>query len=344
MHDELTSVLLVGLGSIGSRHARLLSERDDVDLRLCDAATDRLQQVEQMLRRPASGRFTQLAQALADKPHLVFICTPNHLHVPLALLALKAGADLMVEKPMADRRVDAETLVKATREANQFVHVGYQLRFEPGLQHIQQMVRDGVIGTPVAARAMVGSYITLLNAVSPERVNTPYSLLVDYSHEFDFIRWIFGDVREVFTVTASLGNMAMRPPQNVIASTLILSSGAVVSVHMDYVQFPQRRTFEVIGDRGIASYDFMTGEFRHYPHGKEHQYETIPFGPLASRVDDLYRQQIDSILSRRRQRLSPVVDVRDGLAALRIADAGIRSALSGRLEKVETASEVATVA
>jgi predicted dehydrogenase len=76
---------------------------------------------------------------------------------------------------------------------------------------------------------------------------------VDYTHDFDFIRWIFGEVTGVTAASATLGDLEIRPEPNVMQIILRTAAGSLVQVHMDYVQHPQRRILEVYGDRDTAA-------------------------------------------------------------------------------------------
>lgn len=325
---EPTRVAVVGLGSIGRRHARLLSERGDVAVTLCDPVEAFRAETLASLHRPAA-EAPDLATALAAGQDAVIVATPNHLHVPMGLEAIAAGADLLVEKPIADRLDDARRLVAAARAAGRFLHVGYMLRHDRGLQLLQEWASAGELGGLVGGRAMIGTYITLLNAKSPYRLSEPNSLVIDYTHEFDFIRWIFGDVVGIAAASATLGDVELRPEPNVVQMLLRTGAGALVQVHMDYVQYPQRRIMEVYGDRGAASYDFMTGEIRRFAHGREHRWTAHDIPPLADRVDDLFRLEHESLLDRRRRGAEPVVTGEDGIAALELAEAAAAAAVSG---------------
>jgi predicted dehydrogenase len=109
-----------------------------------------------------------------------------------------------------------------------------------------------------------------------------------------------------------------------------MNSGALVQTHFDYVQFPQRRIFEVYGDRGTLAYDFMTGEIRFYAFGKEHRWENFGVAPIMERRDDLFRAQLTAFLENRSTRQVPQACGADGVAALRVAAAAIRAAQEKR--------------
>ncbi len=321
--NSKTRVLVVGLGSIGQRHARLLSARHDVELLLCDAVEEHRAQTKQALTGPFIAEYGNYETALRDQPDIVFLCTPNHLHVPMGLQAIENGVDVFVEKPVSDSLDEARRLVDAAQAAGRFLQVGYMLRFEEGLRKMKAVVESGGVGNLVGGRAMVGTYITLLNAKSHYRDDQPYSLVVDYTHELDFIRWFFGEVADVTAMSARLGDLELKPPNNIFQMILRMDSGALVQVHMDYVQFPQRRIFEIYGDRGTLSYDFMSGEIRHFPFQREHQWHDMNVSPLPERIDELFCAQHEAILTARRNKSTPHVSGEDGLKALEIAERAI---------------------
>lgn len=321
-----TRVLVLGLGSIGQRHARLLSARNDVELFLCDISEALRHQAIDGLLKPPVASYSLFAEALKAQPDIAFICVPNHLHVPMAFEAIRNGTDILVEKPVSDSLEKARDLVKAAETSNRFMQVGYMLRYDEGLIMLKEIVEKGGVGNLVGGRAMIGTYVTLLNAKGSDRIDHPNSLVVDYTHEFDFISWFFGDVADLMAMQTRMGDLELKPHPNIFQINLKFNSGAIVQVHMDYIQFPQRRIFEVYGDRGTLSYDFMTGDIRHFTFQRAHEWTTRHVLPVTERWDDLFRKEHESVLTRRQDGLPPFVSGADGLRALEIAERVIRIA------------------
>lgn len=318
-------ILVAGLGSIGQRHARLLAERPEVELLLCDRVAAQLAEAQAALARPARVIDTYDA-ALAARPDLVFVCTPNHLHVPMGLAAIAAGADVFVEKPLAETVREAEELVAVAAAAGRLLHVGYMLRLDPGLLTLKRVVDAGGIGKLCGGRAMLGSYITLLNSRQRDKETRPGSLILDYTHEIDFIRWFFGEVADVQAAAATLGALERQAFPNLFQALLRMASGALVQLHLDYIQFPQRRIFELYGDHGSISYDFMTGEIRHFEFDRGHRWTPLDVPPIMQRVDDLFRAEHAAVLRCRAEGAAPLVSGADGLAALHVAERAIAAA------------------
>src|SRR5258708_40299859 len=92
----MTTVLVVGCGSIGRRHAANAARLAPVTI--VDAVPERAAETARSLGVAACA---SLEQGLAGKPDAVVIATPHHTHLPIAYAALAAGADVLIEKPLA---------------------------------------------------------------------------------------------------------------------------------------------------------------------------------------------------------------------------------------------------
>jgi len=327
--ETKTVVMVAGLGSIGARHARLLAERADVRLWLCDP--DEARRANAQREAPRHERvFASYEEALAGKPDAVFLATPNSLHVPMGLAAVQAGADVMVEKPISDSVEAAERLMTEADRLGRMVQVGYMLRYHPLLEELVRRVQAGDIGHLCGGTAVVGSYRTLILARTPYRMNERGALAHDYTHEFDYVRWLFGEAQSVSAMSARLGKPELLPAENIYLVNLRMKSGALVHVHMDYLQHPQRRVLELYGDHGEITADFDSGEIRSFPHGDTWRFDQQQSMPTMLLRDTLYRSQIDDFLRQRTGARKPRVTAADGLAAVKTAVAAIASAQSRR--------------
>src|SRR5262249_9804529 len=100
-----------------------------------------------------------LAAALARRPIAVIVSNPPTLHVPVALAAARAGAHLLIEKPLSSSLDGVAELTDAV-VANQLAAlVGFQYRFNVGLRQIKRWIDDGAIGQVVSAQAHWGEYL-----------------------------------------------------------------------------------------------------------------------------------------------------------------------------------------
>lgn len=319
----MVKVLVVGCGSIGKRHARLLGERPEVEVWVCDALESNL--TAAVAEAPGARPFRDYAAALAAKPDAVYVCTPNHLHLPMALAALEAGCDVLCEKPLADSVENAANLAQAVATSDRMLQVGYSLRSHGGLRRVQELVATGECGTLVGGRAMVGTYFTLMCATTPYRMTEPNALIIDYTHLLDYLRLFFGDLERVSAESATLGDLEMLPRPNLFSLLLKYRSGAVAQCHIDYIQHPQRSQVELYGDRQTITYDFQTGQLQVFD--RDHAGCYTEFVTVAR--DDIYRVQIEEFLTRRATTRVPLVSAEDGVAALQAARAAVVAAETG---------------
>ncbi|MGI5213036.1 Gfo/Idh/MocA family protein [Plantactinospora sp. CA-290183] len=97
---------------------------------------------------PGTGVFTDHREMLAAvRPDVVVICTPPHTHLPIALDALAAGADLLLEKPPVLSLAEHRVLADALAEAGRVCQVGFQALGSAALGELTSAVCDGRLGT-----------------------------------------------------------------------------------------------------------------------------------------------------------------------------------------------------
>lgn len=319
-----TKVLVVGCGSIGKRHARLLAERPDIETWVSDSLPANLTAaVEQA---PGAQPFASLEDALFAGPDAAFICTPNHLHRPMSLAALEAGCHVLCEKPLAESVASAREIAAAAQASDRFFAVGYSLRSHGGLRRVREIADSGVLGNLIGGRAMVGTYFTLMCATTRYRFEEKNALIIDYTHLLDYLRIFFGDLERVSAENNTLGDVEMKPEPNIFSLLMRYRSGALVQCHMDYIQHPQRSAVELFGDQKVLTYDFQTGELRLYHRDRPgYEVENVTIGR-----DDIYRIQIGEFLRGMRGETTPLATAEDGVEALRAAAAAVEAAETGR--------------
>lgn len=313
------TVLVVGCGSIGQRHARLLGEREDLALWVCDPLEDNLEAAQEEAQ--VEKAFTDYRVGLKENPDMVWVCTPNRLHAPVAIDALHAGADVFCEKPLADTVDAGQAIVDAVVQTGRAFMLGYSLRWNPGYQFIDRAIREGKVGTVVGGRVRLHGYQSLLFARTNYRQDERAALLLDYSHEIDALRWFLGDVVEVKAFATTMGHREKKISPNIVAGILRFQDGQVATLQIDYVQRPDVREIDIFADDGMLHYNTGDGYVRCYT-GQEGQYEDIP-GSLPR--DDYYRAEIQSFLDAVDGKCPPVVTAQDGLEVLKVVYALVSS-------------------
>ncbi len=150
---------LVGVGSRGlSMFAQPLL-RDFADcadlVALCDLNPLRLQHAAQALA-PLAGQvlptYTSLAEMLSTAaPEVLIVTTMDRTHADLAVQALEAGCDVIVEKPLATTAEGVNKILKAQRDTGRTVHISFNARYGAATETIARLLRQDVIGQVLSA-------------------------------------------------------------------------------------------------------------------------------------------------------------------------------------------------
>ncbi len=151
--NERVRVAVFGTGNQGSHHVTSLASLADAEVAyICDIDEKRLG--EQSKNAPSAKTITDLRRALDDKSiDAVSIALPDHWHVPAALLAMEAGKHVYVEKPCSHNFREGQLLVAAAKKSGLTVVHGTQSRTSAAIQEAIAMLREGVIGDILIARA-----------------------------------------------------------------------------------------------------------------------------------------------------------------------------------------------
>lgn len=317
--------VVVGLGSIGRRHARLLHGRGDVEVTFCEPNDEMLAlALREVGGLPAHRSYEE---ALDAKPDFVVIATPHQLHCEQTVKALARGIHVLCEKPMSDRLDSARTMLEAAGRSSAVLSIGFMLRFNPGIRRIKQLIDDGTIGTPMAVQYKIGSYVTLVNSRSRYQASTEGSLLMDYAHQPDIVTWLLGKKpRGVCCTAIRGGDMELSSNPNLLTLVCDYREPLVVTIMLNYVQMPERQECEVIGDRGWILFDAKRNEIRI---GRR-QGEDVAVEAVPGVRDEMYQAEHQAFLDAVDGRARPSSPPEEAIVSMEIIDAAMRSWRSGR--------------
>src|SRR5687767_13963886 len=130
-------VLVVGVGSIGERHLRCFAATGRARVSFCEVNADLRRTVAE--RYAVSDAFPDLDAALASRPEVVVVCTPAHLHVAMATAAVRAGAHVLIEKPLSTTFDGLDELHDAVRSHGRVAGVAYVYRAHPAIAAMRTM-------------------------------------------------------------------------------------------------------------------------------------------------------------------------------------------------------------
>jgi predicted dehydrogenase len=317
------SALVVGAGSIGRRHLGNLKQLGVSRLLACDPNPDRLAYV---LEQFGAESFPNITEGLKAAPDIVLICSPPVSHASQALQAMRAGADVFVEKPVSHSLEALDELLAEEQASKRIVQVGYNLRFHPPLEKVKELVESNAVGKILWGRVESGSYLPDWRPWQDYRKSYTSSremgggIILDGSHELDYVTWIFGPPEEVACMAGKVSGLEITV-EDCATMLLRFANGSQLDVHVDFMERFYSRGCVLNGENGKIVWDFTTNAIQVRRCGEE--VETIPF---SCEVNHMYLAEIRHFLDCVENRLQPRVTLRDGMVTLRIALAARTSA------------------
>ncbi len=329
--------LVVGSGSIGQRHLRNLHALGYTALSVLRSRKVDVKEIE-----PQFGvvSFFNINDALAESPDVVIIANPTAYHIQPAINAARAGCDLFIEKPLSHSWDQVDDLMSLVTKKGLVALVAYNLRFHAGLNRVHNLVSQGEIGQPLFARAEVGSY---LPDWRPDRdYRTVYSgradqgggVLLDLSHDLDYLLWFFGPAQAVTASMSKVSDLAI-DVEDTVDMFIEHGDGVFSSLHLDYLQRAPARHCKIVGSEGTLVWDYIANTVEIF-RAQSHQWETFHFDDDNN---DMYLAELRHFIGCVQERKRPRVSLEDGMLVLKVALAAKAAAKTGQRQVIHDALE-----
>ena len=309
-------VAVIGTGFWGRNHARVFKELEETELlAVCDINAERAKNVAKQFGVRA---YTSMGKLLKRKDiEAVSNCVWSLNLAKETLKALKAGKHVLVEKPMATNVKQAEKLLETAEEEGLHLSVGFLMRFIPGIQHMKNAIEDKTIGNLVCATAKRVSEW-------PERIGDVGVVKDTAIHDIDIIRYFFGE--EPIAVYAKTGSMKYKKFEDYAQIMLTFEGGKSAFIESNWLTPYKTRTLVVTGSKAIMKLDYITQELT-----IEDAKKTIqPRYPWQEPLKLELQHFANCILKKEK----PLITGMDGLKALQIAEAALKSSATGRAVKL----------
>ena len=322
-------VLVVGTGSIGSRHiANLLTLGADV-LTFSYRSEPRSEPWLEHVRV-----FQRLDEAFAAEPDAIVIANRTDQHVDVAVRGAREGRALFIEKPLSHSLTGVDELVRECESRSLVVESGFMLRLHPNAMWLKSLIEAGELGDLFYCRAAVGQHLPDWRPSQDHRASYSASavcggVIFDLAHELDLVAWLFGPIDAAQAMTAHVPSLRIQS-EAIAQIGLRTEGGLLAQVHMDYVRPVYARTLEVAGSKGVVTWDYVEGAVSMTTAANGAR--TVHRVPVTFARNDLFLDHMRHFLARlANPSLAPASSLNDGVAALRAALACRQSAAEGRL-------------
>ena len=315
--------LVIGCGSIGKRHIKnllLLGQQVFV----YDRDLVKLESVVNEFGLPVYDFKSH------HRPIDAFvICVPPIYHVPFTREALEHNSHIFIEKPISHNLNGVDEVITLAKKQGLVIQVGYQLRFNSGLEWIKKFL--GRIGKVLTVRAEFGQWLPDWHPEEDYRkLYTCYEdqgggIILDGSHEIDYLRWLIGEIKQVSCFSGKLSNLEIDTEDTAVIN-LKFVNGVIGNIHLDMLQRPYSRTCKIVGEKGQVFWNYL-GRVRVFSEGQE----TAP----EITYTDPYLEEMRSFVECIEKGLEPRVTAEDAKKTLQVALAAKKSSLEGKMQEVK---------
>jgi predicted dehydrogenase len=228
---EKVRIGLVGLGMMGTPHARILKKVEECDL---VAASDVDEKQRKVTEELGIGYYRSYEEMIArENLQGVVLAVPNHLHAPIGIVCAGKGLHLFVEKPIAQSVSEADRLVEAARENKVQILVGHQRRFSSLVEKARDIITGGELGRLVGVNitwALLKPKAYFEGPMSWRKEKGGGPILINLIHEIDNLRYLCGEIDEVYAMVSS--KVRNFPVEDTASITLRFKNGAVGTIFL----------------------------------------------------------------------------------------------------------------
>ncbi|MBL0012842.1 MAG: Gfo/Idh/MocA family oxidoreductase [Flavobacterium sp.] len=265
-------ILIVGTGSIGMRHLRnCLAIDHSTSIAVVSRSKSHLEEF------PTIKVFGTIEAAFVEQQiyDAAIIATPTSLHVENCVDLIENGIKkIYLEKPVAQNLDDVDSLVALAQAKKVAVFVGFDLRFDLGLNHVRSLLEKKVIGNVISFQAEVGQYLpdwregTNYKEGMSAKVALGGGVMLDLIHEFDYLSWMLGGFQKVYGFHKKIDALGIET-EGISVNILETKAGALGVLSLDYVQKALNRNSKFIGDAGTIEWNYVTAEVKWNTHANQ---------------------------------------------------------------------------
>jgi UDP-N-acetylglucosamine 3-dehydrogenase len=330
---------VIGLGMMGRNHVRVWDEAIR-GVELVAVADPDPKAVERATQGRRARGFDDPQRMFAEEElDLVSIVAPTSLHLPVTLGALRAGVNVIVEKPIAATRDEAMQMIEAAQAAGRMLTVGHIERFNPAIRELRRRLVANELGRVFQVHATrLGPF--------PARIRD-VGVVVDLApHDLDIMRYLVGS--EPVRIFAETERRIHTEHEDLFNGMLKFENGVIGVLDINWLTPTKKRTLSVTGERGMYVADYIAQDLVFYANPEANEtwvnrgVTSVTEGEMTRRA--IQRQEpltveLTEFADAVRNGGEPPVDPHDAMVALLLARKMVESAERGEVIAGEALAE-----
>lgn len=248
---------VIGLGSMGRNHARVIHELEESEL-VC--VFDPLSsEIKEIYGVPTTDNLEIL---LASNLDYCVVSSPTGTHAEMALLLAGRGIPALIEKPIASSMPEGAQIIEAFAKASLSGSVGHIERFNPAVQGLKAQLESGLLGE-------VFQITTRRTGPFTGRIADVGVVKDLASHDIDLVTWIANS--KYASVDARITHRSGRSHEDLLIAVATLENGTVVNHMVNWLSPYKERVTTVLGEKGLLVADTLNTKLTYVENGLLHK-------------------------------------------------------------------------
>jgi predicted dehydrogenase len=270
--------------------------------------------------RTIRGYADPHAMFAEEELDLVSVVAPTSLHLEVTLAALASGAHVLVEKPIAATRDEAERMIAAAGAAGRILTVGHIERFNPAIRELRRRLAAGELGRIFEINATrLGPF--------PARIRDVGVVLDLAPHDIDVMRFLLAS--DPVRVYAETEQRIHTEHEDLFLGIMKFANGAVGSLDINWLTPTKKRTLSVTGERGMYVADYIAQDLVFYANPAD---ASVAEGEIVRRHVERREPlvvELEAFAAAVRDGGPPPVEPREAMVALLLASTMVEAARTG---------------
>lgn len=325
---EAMNVAIIGCSGMGRVHAQMAA---NCGLNIAICADKSRKAASELAAQFGAKVMTDGKKAAANKNiDCVLIATPTHTHLTFVEAAAAAGKHIFCEKPLARTTADCKKAIAAAKKGKVKLFVGHVVRYFHEFECMKAQIEAGKVGNPGYVKIYRGGIFP----------GGPKSWFANYKmsggvtfdcsiHDMDWVRYVFGEPERIFCQSL----LKESPLMDYSQSNIRMKNGMIATIIGTWAHPGGFRVkAEICGDGGMIQYDNMeapiSSMMRETGSGPS---MIVPGSPVA---ESPYQREWEDFIAWVQDNRKPRVSPEDGLIAVKMAEAALKSAATGKPVKL----------
>jgi len=245
---------LIGYGAWGRQHVHSITSLPGLSLTAIACASAESATAARAAHPDALVTRDWRGAVASPDVDIVDVVTPNAMHAQVAIAALEAGKDVLLEKPMATSRADCDALLDAERRTGRLVSIGHEMRQSLQWGKAKSLIDEGAIGDPLFMNVNLfrNFYRSGASGWRYDKARVGSWLLEEMVHHFDLALWYFARLGDPVALRAH-GNRRAGRDAGLFDNVSILfryANGAYVTINQCVAGFEHSLVVEIAGMDG----------------------------------------------------------------------------------------------